>query len=327
MDDLTYIDALYHALLGRAADPAGLASWTRLLQDGGDPRNVLAGILGSEEYRLKQTGPGVTHPAAVAAIVKQFGRRINIIDVGAQNLSFEKHVYQALCTPGIPHHVTGFEPLNDKLQERAAGADSCLTMLPYAVGDGSRHTLHVNNEDSTSSLFPLNMMLNQHFEHISGLRTVRHETVETRRLDEVLPPGPVDYLKLDVQGAEDMVLRGAEAVLARTAVIHCEVEFSAIYEGQPLYPVIQDRLDRQGFELIDLLPGHRYSYNVPSGRRSNDRLMWGDAVFFREEGPSDMLLAQALVALLVYGKASLGEHLLARHDIMSGTSLAPLMKH
>src|SRR5438105_4406586 len=77
--------------------------------------------------------------------------------------------------------------------------------------------------------------------------------VVTRRLDDVLPPGPVDFLKLDVQGAELMVLQGGPATVAAAAVVHCEVEFSPIYAGQPLYADIHRALADHGFALIDFL--------------------------------------------------------------------------
>jgi hypothetical protein len=166
------------------------------------------------------------------------------------------------------------------------------------------HTLHVNNDDATSSLFPLNVEHNADLEHLHTLRTVRTLPVETRRLDEVLPPGPVDFLKLDVQGAELMVLQGGPETLGRTAVVHCEVEFAPIYAGQPLYADVERELTGHGFHLVDLLVPHRY-HHVGTASSTADRLLWADAVFFRGSGP-----AQALIAAAVYGKHSLAEHLL-----------------
>jgi FkbM family methyltransferase len=199
--------------------------------------------------------------------------------------------------------IIGFDPLVERLHEReAAEGMPGVTLLPYAIGDGDVHTLHVNNEDATSSLFPLNLTHNDDFDQLCTLRTVRSEEVATRRLDDVLSAGPVDFLKLDVQGAELMVLQGAEHTLETTAAIHCEVEFSPIYVGQPLYPKIHQYLADRGFALIDLLVPGRYHYRIPSGRSAPDRLLWTDAVFFRQTGDRQLLAAQALVAGSVYRK-------------------------
>jgi FkbM family methyltransferase len=324
-----HVAALFRLALEREPDPDGARHWLAVLERHG-AATVLEGLLGSAEYR-RRTGGDYAMPAeALARLVAALdGRSLTVVDVGAQNLASEDHVYGALRAAGVPHRVIGFEPLADRLAERArSDADEALTLLPYAIGDGAEHTLHVNNDDATSSLFPLNAALNRDFERLSHLATVRRETVRTRRLDDVLPADEaVDFLKLDIQGAELLALRGAERTLTRTAVVHCEVEFSPLYRGQPLFPEVQGHLNARGFALVDLLVAHRYSHRVPSGRVAPDRLIWADAVFFREDVGDDpaALLAQALAALLVYRKPTLAEHLLQRHDALAGENLAALM--
>jgi Methyltransferase FkbM domain len=143
------------------------------------------------------------------------------------------------------------------------------------------------------------------------------------RMDDVLPEGPVDFLKLDVQGAELMVLQAAERTLSQTAVVHCEVEFGPIYTGQPLFPSIYQYLMSRGFTLIDLLIPGRYHYVTPSGRSAQDRLLWADAVFFYETDDPTTLRVQALIAASVYNKPTLAEHLLllAEHGRSKGEKL------
>jgi FkbM family methyltransferase len=213
--------------------------------------------------------------------------------------------------------VIGFDPLEDRIQERsAAESGENVTLLPYAIGDGGEHTLYVNNDDATSSLFPLNPAYNDPFNHLSELRTVRTMPVATRRLDEVLPPDPVDFLKLDIQGAELMALQSAPETLSRTAAIHCEVEFSPTYQGQPLYPEVQQHLNDAGFDLIDLLVPVRYFYVGRPEIWTQDRLLWADAVFFQRTDEPEVLMAQSLIAAAVYRKPSLARHLLRRaHEL------------
>ncbi|PZW39835.1 FkbM family methyltransferase [Humitalea rosea] len=327
LDAAAYVTALFRLALGREPDGGGLAHWTGMLAAGGDPTAVLAAIQASDEYRRRHPPEAPrASPALIAGLAVAFGAApLTIIDVGAQILAAEAHVYEPLRRRDLPHHVIGFEPLSERRAERVTTeAGGALEMLPYAIGDGGPHVLHINNDDATSSLFPLNPALNRAFNHLHTLHTLRTERVETHRLDEVLPPGPIDFLKLDIQGAELMALKGAEACLTRTALVHCEVEFAPIYAGQPLFHEVAAYLAARGFILIDLLEQARYSYQPESRRASMDRLIWADALFFREDADDRMLAAQALAALLVYRKPSLAEHLVARLDARTGGRLAEI---
>lgn len=49
--------------------------------------------------------------------------------------------------------------------------------------------------------------------------------VETARLDELVPDGAVDVMKVDVEGAEPLVLRGAPGLLDRSPSLVAVVEF------------------------------------------------------------------------------------------------------
>jgi FkbM family methyltransferase len=297
--------------------------WTGQLGQADGPLQVARAIMASPEAQAharttvqraaaaEQDGVCLT---LARAALERLGRRPRIVDIGARMLDTEAHVYDGLRDI-TTLDVVGFDPMAARIAERLAqeGADG-LTLLPYAIGDGERHVLHINNDDSTTSLFPLDLAHNAPLNHLKTLRTVRTETLQTRRLDEVLPDGPVDFLKLDIQGGELMALRHAAGTLTRTAVVHCEVEFSPIYAGQPLFAEVQTLLASQGFVLIDLVNPKRYHYpgqNGPDHQAPGERLVWADAVFFRTTGAPEMLAAQALVAALVYRKVTLAQHLLA----------------
>ena len=303
------VETLYRICLDRSAEPEGLAQWTALIRSTGDPTLVLKGILESSEYNARRSRSEI-QTQDFGPYLASVDRRVRIVDVGAQSLGADTHPYASLLKL-VDAEVIGFDPLVERLRERAeTESASGLTLLPYALGDGGKHTFHVNNEDATSSLFALDEQHNARFNHLSTLYTVRTEQIITRRMDDVLPDGPVDFLKLDVQGAELMVLQAAERTLSQTAVIHCEVEFSPIYRGQPLFPAVYDYLMAQSFVLIDLLIPGRYHYLTPSGRSAQDRLLWADAVFFRESNEPAILRSQALISAAVYHKPTLAEHLL-----------------
>jgi FkbM family methyltransferase len=306
---------LYLHLLGREPDPAGLEGWSNLIVQHNDPTFAMKGILESEEYRIRNQPKDRSVLETLAAqVLAVLNRAPRIVDVGAQTLGLGTHPYDALMRY-CPVEIIGFDPLQDKLALRAeAEGSQNLTLLPYAVGDGGRHILHINNDDATSSLFPLNREGNQHFNHLSELRTVRTEPMETRRLDDLLLGQPIDYLKIDVQGGELLVLQGAENTLKNTASIHCEVEFYPIYEGQPLFSDIFSFLVSRGFYFVDFKNVGLGRYTCLNSRKieSQDMMLWADSLFFREDADKEMRAAQALIAAVIYDKPSLAAYLLDR---------------
>ncbi len=69
----------------------------------------------------------------------------------------------------------------------------------------------------------------------------------------------IDVLWMDVQGAEQMVLRGLGAMLQRVRYIHLEAEFFEIYRGQALFPGIHAQLAAAGFELVGFTSYSQYA--------------------------------------------------------------------
>ena len=308
-----YVSRLYKLALDRDADPGGLLAWSKAMEASGDPTLVLAGLIASDEYQERH-GWNIDNDLKSQFLRAAASIELVIVDVGAQILAEQEHIYQPLLDSGVKCHVIGFDALAEKIEERKRlESGVSLTLLPYAIGDGDRHTLHINNYDATSSLFRLNENICRSFEHLHTIRTTSFREVHTHRLDDIIFHEKIDFLKLDVQGSELSVLKSSTRLLSTTAVIHCEVEFSQIYEGQPLFHHVAGFLDNAGFELIDIIVGHKYSYITKENtKRSSDRLIWADAVFFRKTSDRAVLISQAFTALMVYTKPTLALYLLER---------------
>ena len=87
----------------------------------------------------------------------------------------------------------------------------------------------------------------------------------------------IDLLKLDVQGAEGMVLEGARETLRRVRSVWTEVSFRPLYEESSTFRDVYDFFRRAGFHLIALEDAYR----------ANDgELLQADALFVREKQDS-----------------------------------------
>ncbi|WP_380161789.1 FkbM family methyltransferase [Kineococcus sp. R86509] len=255
-------------------------------------------------------------------------RLTSIVDIGANPVDgappYQDMLDAGLCT------VTGFEPQADALAVLRARQGERETYLPHVVGDGRDHTLHVTVASGMTSLFPPDPVRLQVFEGFGdwGVVTDRLD-VATTRLDDVEGLPAVDFLKIDVQGAELMVFEGGRDRLAETVVIQTEVSFLPLYAGQPTFGQIDVELRRQGFvphafAAVKQWPISPFRSHTPG----THQLLEADLVYVRdfartEELSSDHLKQLSLVAHHVYGSSDLVVRcllgLVAREELAMGS--------
>jgi FkbM family methyltransferase len=265
-------------------------------------------------------------------LLQPIGSEIHVADVGAAFLG-EQPPYLPLLERQLGR-LTGFEP---DAQEAAGLADKLgprATLLPYALGDGDEHTLHICQPGlgMTSLLEPDPETLGFFNLFPDWGRVVATEPVQTRRLDDVEEVDQIDYLKMDVQGSELPILENGRGKLADAVAIQLEISFIPLYKDQPTFGAIDLEMRRQG-----LIP-HRFT-NVktwsisPTTRGGNPRapfhqLLEADIVYVRDIiRPDDVTDAQlaklALIAHYCYDSPDLAARCLeelAGRGTVSATS-------
>lgn len=260
-------------------------------------------------------------------IVPRPASPIKLIDVGAMSMG-DRELFRPLIEQGGAQMV-GFEPEPVECEKLAAHHGPPHTFLPCMVGDGSKKTFHTCNLAWTSSLYPPNTPLLALFQNLENLmRVVSTQEVQTVRLDDIPDAAGADYLKLDVQGAELDVLRGAARLLADIVFIQAEVEFVPLYRGQPLFAEVDQALRKAGFLL------HRFAEIAGRAFRplvvNNDinamgsQFLWADAFYVRnfmdlEMISPDKLLSLAIILHLVSESYDMVPLVLRQYDQQRGT--------
>ena len=91
-------------------------------------------------------------------------------------------------------------------------------------------------------------------ENVGEADTIRHEEVITRTFDSLYPTFPTPaFVKIDVQGAEMMVLKGMEKSLPKIDAILLEVSvLTTIKDGPEVWDVMSF-MHQHGFVLADIL--------------------------------------------------------------------------
>jgi FkbM family methyltransferase len=199
-----------------------------------------------------------------------------VLDVGANAGQYARQLRRG----GYRHRIVSFEPQSsafELLQKRAAG-DPQWSALHVALSDADG-TAQINLAGNSLSSSLLGM-LPTHAESAPESTYVGREAVTTRRLDGLLPDlapvGTPTYLKIDTQGSELKVLRGAGDALQHVDTLELELSLVPLYEGAPLFQEMLAWLAERGYELVGLEPAF-------SDPRSG-RLLQADGFFHRPRG-------------------------------------------
>jgi FkbM family methyltransferase len=149
-------------------------------------------------------------------------------------------------------------------------------------------TLYVTKAPMCTSLYPPNEPFLARFSGLPELVNLDFELeIETTTLDTFCVAegvDEIDFLQIDVQGADLNVLKGAKELLERSGLaIQIEVEFAALYQGQPLFADVDTFLREKGFALFDLTKAYRTRSLSPiRGNKRPGQLLWGDAFYLRD---------------------------------------------
>ena len=198
-----------------------------------------------------------------------------VIDVGANSGQFATEIRAA----GYAGKILSIEPIAEayeKLNARASKDPDWMT-IRCAVGKANGELmLHIAGNSASSSFLD---MLPAHEEAAPGTAYIGHERVIVRRLETLLlqhiPPDSRTYLKVDVQGYELEVLRGAGRLLNDIVAIQLELSLAQLYVGGPMADEVDAFVRASGYRLAGIEPGF--------AERKSGRLLQMDGIYVRSD--------------------------------------------
>jgi FkbM family methyltransferase len=195
-----------------------------------------------------------------------------VLDIGA-NIGEFTGIFNELFPKAEIH---AFEPLPDcfnKLRERTK---ELKNVKVYNIGLGSKDgelELYKSSWHPASSFREMGDLHKQNYPHSSKSENI---IVGIRQLDDIFEGSILPeniFIKMDVQGFEDEVIKGGIKTFSNSRVIVVESSFQKLYENEPMFHGIYSLLEPLGFEYRGSL---KQSVN-----KMDESFLQGDCIFIR----------------------------------------------
>jgi FkbM family methyltransferase len=180
-----------------------------------------------------------------------------VLDVGANVGQFGDLVLRT----GFVGKIISFEAIpevHQQLVRHARKKSDSWIVAPCAALGSTRGKIAINIAANTvsSSVLP---MLGAHKDAAPQSIYVNELIVDLERLDEhasqLLPPDGRLIIKIDTQGYEMEVLKGASGLLHQTVGIQLELSLTPLYEGAPSFTDMISFVKLCGYDLFSIVPG------------------------------------------------------------------------
>jgi FkbM family methyltransferase len=213
-----------------------------------------------------------------------------VFDVGANTGQYRDFLRNEVRYRGL---IVSFEPVTKMVEILRERAQSDPAWLVYHCALGAAagtQSINVMRAETLSSFLAPDSSATDLF---APYNVVDHtENVEVKTLDSVIEElrarrdiGKNLYLKMDTQGYDLEVIKGAECSLSEIAAVQTELSCQAIYKGMPGYVEMLATLDKRGFQLSGLFPVNQDTslriiesdcvmLNSSLVKSADNRLMW-----------------------------------------------------
>lgn len=208
---------------------------------------------------------------AIKSIIKK--KNPIIFDIGAhEGESIDR--FRNLFEHSIIH---SFEPQNlifEKLKNKKKNYKNLFLNNFGLSSEKGNKEIFVNSNTAASSY----LSIDNKDKFFRTIKTIQKEQTKIDTLDNYFNKINIDFIdlvKIDVQGYEEDVLKGALKSLNKVKLIEIEIVFVNLYEKHSSFYQIENILQKHNFEL--------YSLSSISINRVNDQIRNLDALYFNTQ--------------------------------------------
>ena len=220
---------------------------------------------------------------------KAVGPACTFIDIGASYFYNENWIIATQLPTSTMVQVDPNEKNLDYVERQKITAK--VIKSPYALSrTGGLQNLYVTNIESGSTMFEPwispDMQPRLPEDIYSYFYPMKIVKIQTKKLIDIIPANTVNQpiiLKLDAQGSEHEIIRGAEILLKTQQIIAIEVEASLLRhplaKGGTKFSELQQYLENFGYELVAMRLMHTHGPIKPSELSKQGFLNECDALF------------------------------------------------
>ena len=260
----------------------------------------------------------------------------SILEIGALPLQGQPEVFHQLLDFFPNSQIIAFEVDHKLCEKLNKDSHPHIKYFPVALGSSNgEYPFYITKHPMCCSLYKPNEQLMEKYNNLEVAMLESVSSINTINLDDFASDNnlqEIDFIKIDIQGAELNVFKGGKKVLQDVVCIVSEVEFVPLYIDQPLFGDVCNYLASQNFMFHKFLglAGRTLSPIVLNNNRNfATQHMWSDAVFIRDITkfsilPPVKLLKMGVLAYL-YGSFDLSFHCFHCYDELEETSIAQAM--
>lgn len=258
--------------------------------------------------------------------------KFTIFEIGALQLNNSKEPFYKLLDYFPSSEIIGFEIEKELCDKMNSKASKGIRYYPYALGEkNEKKKLYNTKHPMCTSLYKPNEKLIRLYNNLDVSYLKSETEIETISLDNFIDKhkiDEVDFIKIDVQGAELDIFKGGKNVLKNVLKIICEVEFVSMYENQPLFGDVNNFLTQHDFmfQKFISIAGRTLRPLIPKNPDAASQHMWSDAAFIRHVEKIQNLSNEKLLKLsllsTIYDSVDLAYYCLLAFDKRNSSTLS-----
>ena len=270
-------------------------------------------------------------------IIKKFDNNLKFkfVEIGAHPYGEFKEVTHMLLDHFPGSEIYAFEVNKDECEKLNKICKKGMKFFPIALGEKKEtRKFYETYMPVCSSLYKPNDEFLKLYNNLNIAYFKNSTEIETISLDEFSSShnlGNVDFIKIDIQGAELDVFKGGIETLKKTLMIVSEVEWVEQYIDQPLFGDVSSFLKKYDFMLHKFLGyGTRSLKPIILNQNKNfgTQFIWSDALFIRNilkvSKLDDKDLIKSAVLSYIYKSPDLTHFYLKKIDERNNSSFCNL---